>query len=163
MECRICNQPISFVKGAHPGRKRKSTEAVHDSELTEVLTQSNGEVVTPHPGAQRRLRIELETNHDRRRSAGEGRREMSQPSAPPVQPANEARAFSPQTSSARTEEEPSANPPSVSWAQPGGALPAVNPPSGSSAQPGNEAQGNYPPPETEAQPEKTEVYRKMSG
>jgi len=65
MECRICNQRISFVKGSHPGRKRKSTRAVHESELSEALTQANGEVVTPHPGVQRKLRQELEGKHRR--------------------------------------------------------------------------------------------------
>lgn len=65
MECRICNQRISFVKGSHPGRKRKSTRAVHESELTEALAQANGEVVTPHPGVQRKLRQELEGKHRR--------------------------------------------------------------------------------------------------
>jgi hypothetical protein len=65
MECRICNQRISFVKGNHPGRKRKSTRAVHESELSDALTQANGEVVTPHPGVQRKLRQELEGKHRR--------------------------------------------------------------------------------------------------
>jgi hypothetical protein len=62
MECRICNQRISFVKGSQPGRNRKSTRAVHESELSDALTQTNGEVVTPHPGVQRKLRQELEGN-----------------------------------------------------------------------------------------------------
>ena len=65
MECRICNQRINFVKGSHPGRKRKSTRAVHESELSDALTQANGEVVTPHPGVQRKLRQELEGKHRR--------------------------------------------------------------------------------------------------
>ena len=79
MECRICNQRISFVKGSHPGRKRKSTRAVHESELTEALTQANGEVVTPHPGVQRKLRQELEGKHRReQQAAGE-----EQGAAPP--------------------------------------------------------------------------------
>jgi len=65
MECRICNQRISFVKGSHPGRKRKSTRAVHESELSVALAQANGEVVTPHPGVQRKLRQELEGKHRR--------------------------------------------------------------------------------------------------
>jgi hypothetical protein len=69
MECRICNQRISFVKGSHPGRKRKSTRAVHESELSEALTQANGEVVTPHPGVQRKLRQELEGKHRREQQA----------------------------------------------------------------------------------------------
>jgi hypothetical protein len=79
MECRICNQRISFVKGSHPGRKRKSTRAVHESELSEALTQANGEVVTPHPGVQRKLRQELEGKHRREQQvAGE-----AQSAAPP--------------------------------------------------------------------------------
>jgi len=69
MECRICNQRISFVKGSHPGRKRKSTRAVHESELSDALTQANGEVVTPHPGVQRKLRQELEGKHRREQQA----------------------------------------------------------------------------------------------
>jgi hypothetical protein len=69
MECRICNQRISFVKGSHPGRKRKSTRAVHESELSDALTQTNGEVVTPHPGVQRKLRQELEGKHHREQQA----------------------------------------------------------------------------------------------
>jgi hypothetical protein len=69
MECRICNQPIIFVKGSHPGRKRKSTRAVHESELSEALTQANGEVVTPHPGVQRKLRQEIEGKHRREQQA----------------------------------------------------------------------------------------------
>ena len=69
MECRICNQPISFVKGSHPGRKRKSTRAVHESELSEALTQANGEVVTPHPGVQRKLRQEFAGKHRREQQA----------------------------------------------------------------------------------------------
>jgi hypothetical protein len=69
MECRICNQRISFVKGSHPGRKRKSTRAVPESELSEALTQANGEVVTPHPGVQRKLRQEFEGKHRREQQA----------------------------------------------------------------------------------------------
>jgi hypothetical protein len=73
MECRICNQRISFVKGNHPGRKRKSTRAVHESELSDALTQANGEVVTPHPGVQRKLRQELEGKHRREQQAAEAK------------------------------------------------------------------------------------------
>src|SRR5215813_7966941 len=80
MECRICNQRISFVKGSHPGRKRKSTRAVHESELSEALTQANGEVVTPHPGVQRKLRQELEGKHRREQQTLAGAQE---PNAPP--------------------------------------------------------------------------------
>ncbi|MGE0132927.1 MAG: hypothetical protein AB7U82_33020 [Blastocatellales bacterium] len=78
MECRICNQRISFVKGSHPGRKRKSTRAVHESELSEALTQANGEVVTPHPGVQRKLRQELEGKH-RREQQVSGEAQAAQP------------------------------------------------------------------------------------
>ena len=80
MECRICNQRISFVKGSHPGRKRKSTRAVHESELSDALTQANGEVVTPHPGAQRKLRQEFEEKHRREQQA---MAEAQQGAAPP--------------------------------------------------------------------------------
>jgi hypothetical protein len=80
MECRICNQRISFVKGSHPGRKRKSTRAVHESELSEALTKANGEVVTPHPGAQRKLRQEFEGKQRREQQA---MAEAQQGAAPP--------------------------------------------------------------------------------
>jgi hypothetical protein len=80
MECRICNQRISFVKGNHPGRKRKSTRAVHESELSDALTQANGEVVTPHPGVQRKLRQEFEGKHRREQQAMAA---AQQGSAPP--------------------------------------------------------------------------------
>ncbi len=86
MECRICNQRISFVKGNHPGRKRKSTRAVHESELSEALTQANGEVVTPHPGVQRKLRQELEGKHRREQQA----QAEAQHAAAPTEPAEQA-------------------------------------------------------------------------
>jgi hypothetical protein len=37
--------------------------------LSEALTQANGEVVTPHPGVQRKLRQELEGKHRREQQA----------------------------------------------------------------------------------------------
>src|SRR6266542_6455649 len=78
MECRICNQRISFVKGSHPGRKRKSTRAVHESELSEALTQANGEVVTPHPALNancgRSLRGNIVANSRRWRRRSKPRR-----------------------------------------------------------------------------------------
>src|SRR5262249_24819099 len=80
MECRICNQRISFVKGNHPGRKRKSTRAVNESELSDARTQGNGQVVTPHPGVQRKLRQELEGKHRREQQATA---EAQQTAAPP--------------------------------------------------------------------------------
>jgi hypothetical protein len=83
MECRICNQRISFVKGSHPGRKRKSTRAVHESELSEALTQANGEVVTPHPGVQRKLRQELEGKHRREQQAMAEGQQAQQAAQPP--------------------------------------------------------------------------------
>jgi hypothetical protein len=86
MECRICNQRISFVKGNHPGRKRKSTRAVHESELSDALTQANGEVVTPHPGVQRKLRQELEGKHRREQQA----MAEAQQGAPPESAAEQA-------------------------------------------------------------------------
>jgi hypothetical protein len=83
MECRVCNQPISFIKGSYPGRKRRSTRAVHESELSESLRQANGEVVTPHPGVQRKLRLELEGKHGRQlERAGETPERSSAPDAP---------------------------------------------------------------------------------
>jgi hypothetical protein len=69
MECRICHQPISFVRGHYPGHKRQATRAVHNNELPRVLSESNGEVVQPHPGAGRRLRQELEAQHSRNQPA----------------------------------------------------------------------------------------------
>ena len=82
MECRICNQRISFVEGNHPRRKRKSTRAVHESELSDALTQANGEVVTPHPGVQRKLRQELEGKHRREQQAmAEAQRAGASPEA----------------------------------------------------------------------------------
>ena len=86
MECRICNQRISFVKGNHPGRKRKSTRAVHESELSDALTQANGEVVTPHPGVQRKLRQELEGKHRREQQAAA----EAQPAGAPPEPAEQS-------------------------------------------------------------------------
>ena len=86
MECRICNQRISFVKGNYPGRKRKSTRAVHESELSDALTQAKGEVVRPHPGAQRKLRQELEGKHHREQQA----QAEAQPGAPTPESAAQA-------------------------------------------------------------------------
>ena len=86
MECRICNQRISFVKGSHPGQKRKSTRAVHEIELSEALTQANGEVVTPHPGVQRKLRQEIEGKHRREQQA----QAEAQPGAPTPESAAQA-------------------------------------------------------------------------
>lgn len=63
MECRICHQPISFIKGTRPGQSRKATVAVHEHDLSRVLTEIHGEVVNPHPGNQRKLRQELENTH----------------------------------------------------------------------------------------------------
>lgn len=63
MKCRVCNQTIVFVRGSYPGRKRISTRAVHESDLPAVLAESKGEVVTPHPGVQRKLRQPLERSH----------------------------------------------------------------------------------------------------
>ena len=60
MECRICKQPISFVKGTRAGQKRKVTVAVHANEVPQAVADMQGEVVTPHPGSQRKLRMELE-------------------------------------------------------------------------------------------------------
>lgn len=64
MECRICHQPIQFVRGRHPGHKRLVTLAVHDTDLSRVLASTQGEIVHPHPGAQRRLRQPLEAQHN---------------------------------------------------------------------------------------------------
>jgi hypothetical protein len=92
MECRICKQPISFVKGTRPGQSRKATVAVHDSELSQALADLHGEVVTPHPGSQRKLRLELEHSHHHGQEASrpkmEGVADESKPTALPApQPA----------------------------------------------------------------------------
>ncbi len=63
MECRICHQPISFIKGTRAGQNRKATVAVHDQQLSQTLADMHGAVVTPHPGNQRKLRQELENTH----------------------------------------------------------------------------------------------------
>lgn len=63
MECRICHQPIGFIRGRFPERKKTTTLAVHESEMAALLEQGNRNVVAPHPGAQRKLRQELEANH----------------------------------------------------------------------------------------------------
>ncbi|HEX4946974.1 MAG TPA: DUF6335 family protein [Blastocatellia bacterium] len=64
MECRICHQPIHFIRGQHPGHKRRATLAVHDADLSRVLAETHGEIVHPHPGAARRLRQPLEAQHN---------------------------------------------------------------------------------------------------
>jgi hypothetical protein len=43
--------------------------SLKESELSEALTQANGEVVTSHPGVQRKLRQELEGKHRREQQA----------------------------------------------------------------------------------------------
>lgn len=63
MECRICHQPIGFIRGRFPDRKKTTTLAVHESEMPALLEQGNRVVVAPHPGAQRKLRQDLETHH----------------------------------------------------------------------------------------------------
>lgn len=80
MECRICHQPISFIKGTRSGQSRKATVAVHDHELSQVLADMHGEIVTPHPGNQRKLRQELENTH---RQSQEAIRETPQMDAAP--------------------------------------------------------------------------------
>ncbi|HEU0177718.1 MAG TPA: hypothetical protein VFV58_25940 [Blastocatellia bacterium] len=48
--------------------------------MSDALTQANGEVVTPHPGVQRKLRQELEGKHRREQQATA---EAQQNAAPP--------------------------------------------------------------------------------
>ena len=69
MECRICHQSITFIRGVFPGRKRKAAIAIHESEAPRVLEEVHGEYVIPHPGTQRRLRLELEAKHRRENAA----------------------------------------------------------------------------------------------
>jgi hypothetical protein len=76
MECRICHQPINFVRGSFPGRRRKTSIAVHEGEALRVLEQIRGEVVIPHPGTQRRLRLELEERHRLEKSPVDTMQEM---------------------------------------------------------------------------------------
>lgn len=63
MICRVCNESISFVKGSRPGKRKKASWAVHESELSQTMEQSRVEMVNPHPGNQRKLRQELEDAH----------------------------------------------------------------------------------------------------
>lgn len=63
MICRVCNEPINFVKGSRPGKRKKASWAVHEKDLPQVMSQSQVEMVTPHPGNQRKLRQELEDSH----------------------------------------------------------------------------------------------------
>jgi type II secretory pathway component GspD/PulD (secretin) len=69
MNCRVCNESISFVKGSRPGKRKKASWAVHDKELSQVMEQTRAELVTPHPGNQRKLRQELEDAHRQGASA----------------------------------------------------------------------------------------------
>ena len=63
MECRICHQSIGFLRGRFPERKKTTTLAVHETEMPRLLQQVNCVIVNPHPGAQRKLRQELEAHH----------------------------------------------------------------------------------------------------
>jgi hypothetical protein len=63
MECRICHQSIGFVRGRFPNRKKTTTLAVHENEIPTLMQQTNSVLVNPHPGAQRKLRQELEAHH----------------------------------------------------------------------------------------------------
>ena len=63
MECRICHVSIGFVRGRFPNRKKTTTLAVHENEIPTLLQQTNSVIVNPHPGAQRKLRQELEAHH----------------------------------------------------------------------------------------------------
>jgi len=98
MECRICKQPISFIKGTRSGQKRKVTVAVHDNEVSQAINEMQGEVVTPHPGSQRKLRMELEHAHRQGQGApGEtskmeavaGASQTNQPAPQPAIPKSE--------------------------------------------------------------------------
>lgn len=77
MICRVCNQPISFVKGSRPGKRKRSSWAVHDSELSQALEQPGIEMVTPHPGNQRKLRQELEDAHRQGQTAAQQTQNVS--------------------------------------------------------------------------------------
>jgi hypothetical protein len=63
MECRICHQPIVFVRGRFPHRTKTTTLAVHESESASLLQHPNSFLTNPHPGAQRKLRQALEEEH----------------------------------------------------------------------------------------------------
>lgn len=98
MECRICKQPISFIKGTRSGQKRKVTVAVHDNEVSQAINEMQGEVVTPHPGSQRKLRMELEHAHRQgqgatgemsRMEAVAGASQTNQPAPQPAIPKSE--------------------------------------------------------------------------
>lgn len=64
MECRICHQPIVFVRGRFPHRSKTTTLAVHESESAALLQHPNSFLTNPHPGAQRKLRQALEEAHN---------------------------------------------------------------------------------------------------
>jgi hypothetical protein len=64
MECRICHQPIVFVRGRFPHRSKTTTLAVHESESASLLQHPNSFLTNPHPGAQRKLRQALEEEHN---------------------------------------------------------------------------------------------------
>lgn len=63
MECRICHQPIVFVRGRFPHRSKTTTLAVHESEAASLLQHPHSFLTNPHPGAQRKLRQALEEEH----------------------------------------------------------------------------------------------------
>jgi hypothetical protein len=89
MECRVCKQPISFIKGARPGQSRKSTIALHDSELSQVLAEMQGEVVVPHPGTQRKLRMDLEYKHNLGQQSARETQDLAA-STGPAEPSSDA-------------------------------------------------------------------------
>jgi hypothetical protein len=88
MECRICHQPIVFVRGRFPHRTKTTTLAVHESESASLLQHPNSFLTNPHPGAQRKLRQALEEEHKTNTANNDQINEThSKPPAENVQPA----------------------------------------------------------------------------
>jgi hypothetical protein len=147
MICRVCNESISFVKGSRPGKRKKASWAVHESELSQTMEQSRVEMVNPHPGNQRKLRQELEDAHRQGQtaaqdsaatqsaSAGQGAGAARQQSAGASQGGNLSPGYG--TSEGRPDSAPQGNTTPVPEEEVPGAQ-AVNRPTDSSS--GNEGQ-----------------------
>jgi len=91
MNCRVCNQSISFVKGRRAPNVKRATYAVHDSEVSQAMNHINGETVTPHPGSQRKLRQALEDAHQQNQQPAwqQGARQSERQTQPSGQPARQ--------------------------------------------------------------------------
>jgi phage protein D len=138
MICRVCNESISFVKGSRPGKRKKASWAVHESELSQTMEQSRVEMVNPHPGNQRKLRQETAAQDSaatQSASAGQGAGAARQQSAGASQGGNLSPGYG--TSEGRPDSAPQGNTTPVPEEEVPGAQ-AVNRPTDSSS--GNEGQ-----------------------